>query len=260
LNGRAVASRPITFDRLRSALRAAPRELRLLAILLALVAWAWALSLLIAAVGFARIQSFDERVLVWFRHADDLAVPIGPRWLLDAAREITALGSSTVLMLVTFSVLGYFWLERKTGMLVLVAVSTFGGVALSTALKELFGRPRPRVVPHLVPVASASFPSGHSLLSAVVYLTLGALLARAASDRATRIYFVALAAALSFLIGASRVYVGVHYPTDVLGGWLLGLAWALGCALVARALERRRLLPPAEPAADQRVTRSTRVA
>lgn len=235
-------------------LRAA-RDLRLLALLLAVAALAALIVFGAEQFGSTRIQAMDEAVLRRLRSADDPAVPIGPPWLLGAAREVTALGSSTVLLLVIWSVAGYLWLERRYGLLVLVLVSTYGGMALSTGLKEWFGRPRPSVVPHLVAVGSPSFPSGHSLVSAVVYLTLGALLARAAADRLTRMYFVALAAALTGLIGVSRVYVGVHYPTDVLGGWIFGLVWALLCGSVARQLQRRRVIRSEDDEGASRVRR-----
>jgi undecaprenyl-diphosphatase len=223
-----------------------PKELRLLTFLLAFALLLWAFTMVVAHISFTRVQSFDERVLLWLRNPDDLAVPIGPRWLPSAARSITALGSSTVLLVLSFSVVVYLWLERRHGMAALVVFSTFGGMFLSTTLKSAVGRPRPTVVPHLVPVDSPSFPSGHSLLSAVVYLTLGVVLARVSADRTTKIYFVLLAAVLTCLIGLSRIYVGVHYPTDVFGGWIAGLFWALGCGGIARELQRRQVIKPEE--------------
>jgi undecaprenyl-diphosphatase len=110
---------------------------------------------------------------------------------------------------------------------------------LNTGLKELFQRPRPEIVPHLREVLTLSFPSGHAMTSAAVYLTLGALLMRISERRITKIYCMAMAALVTVLVGVSRVYLGVHYPTDVLAGWLLGLSWALSCWLIERALERR---------------------
>jgi undecaprenyl-diphosphatase len=243
---------------LRTTVRSAPKELKLLVVLLAVALWAWALVLVLAAVGFARIQSFDEHVLLWFRRPENLAVPVGPHWLLDAAREITALGSATILLFVTLSVVGYLWLERRYGLLALVLASTFGGVLIATLLKDVLGRPRPTVVPHLVAVTSPSFPSGHSMLSTTVYLTLGALLTRVPADRATKLYFVLLPSMLVVSIGLSRIYLGVHYPSDVLGGWVGGLVWALACLVVARELERRRVITPGEAPPGQRVARSTR--
>src|SRR5205085_9940078 len=102
-----------------------------------------------------------------------------------------------------------------------------------------FDRPRPSVVPHLSHVMTSSFPSGHSLLSAVVYLTLGSLLARLVGPPRLKLYFLGVAVLLSFLVGLSRVYLGVHYPTDVLAGWAAGLTWAVLCWLLARYLQHR---------------------
>jgi undecaprenyl-diphosphatase len=119
----------------------------------------------------------------------------------------------------------------------LVAVS--GGALLSSVLKATFNRPRPDVVAHLVQVSSASFPSGHSLISAVIYPTLGAVLASLSVQRRTKIYFILSAFVLMVLIGLSRMYLGVHYPSDVLAGWTVGLAWSLACWLVSTVLQRR---------------------
>jgi undecaprenyl-diphosphatase len=255
-----ASSASSTVRSFRTALQKLPKEVQLLAAFLAVAVWLLALAMLVAKLEFARIHRFDHRVLIWFRHADDLAVPIGPEWLLAAAREITALGSATVLVFVTLSVAGYLLLERRYGLLALVLVATSGGTLLCVLLKDFFARTRPNVVPHLVAVESASFPSGHSLLSAVVYLTLGALLSRVSTDRVTKIYLVTLSAVLTVLIGVSRVYLGVHYPTDVLGGWVLGGFWSLGCVMVARELQRRRLITPEKELRPQRVTRSSSAA
>ena len=121
----------------------------------------------------------------------------------------------------------------------IVLVSTLGGLLLAGVLKNVFDRPRPEVLPHLCLVSSASFPSGHSMLSAVVYLTLGTLLGRFVAERRLKIYVLGIAMGLTVLIGVSRVYVGVHYPTDVLAGWSAGLAWALACGLLGRILQQR---------------------
>ena len=165
--------------------------------------------------------------------------PLGPRWLEVAARDVTALGGYTVLTLLVASVVGYLLLARHYPVALLVLAAALGGLLLSNLLKGLYDRPRPDLVPHLVYVSTESFPSGHAMLSAVVYLTLGALLARLAEGWWTRVYFVAMAVALTVLVGVSRVYLGVHYPTDVVAGWSAGLAWAVLCWVVARYLQRR---------------------
>lgn len=182
-------------------------------------------------------RGFDEWLLRTLRDPGQPEIPIGPRWLIGAAQEMTVLGGETVLTVLLILVLGYLALDRKYGAMGLVAVAAGGGGLLSTAMKNFIGRGRPDIVPHLVFVASPSFPSGHSMLAAVIYLTLGALLARFAARRRIKAYFLSAALLLAFLVGSTRVYLGVHYPTDVLSGWVAGLAWALGCWLVARYLQ-----------------------
>jgi undecaprenyl-diphosphatase len=181
----------------------------------------------------------DERLLRELRHPDNPAEPVGPVWLQEAARDVTALGGYTVLTLVVGAVLGYLLIGRHFHAALLVAVATAGGWLLSILLKDLYDRPRPELVPHLTRVASSSFPSGHAMLSAVVYLTLGALLARLVPRWRAKLYFVAVAVFLTLLVGCSRVYLGVHYPTDVAAGWAAGVAWATLCWLAARKLQRR---------------------
>jgi undecaprenyl-diphosphatase len=120
-----------------------------------------------------------------------------------------------------------------------VFLASAGGWLLNDSLKTLFGRPRPAVVPHLHEVMSLSFPSGHAMTSAAVYLTLGALLMHISARRITKIYCMGVAMLATLLIGSTRVYLGVHYPTDVLAGWLMGMSWALFCWLVERRIERQ---------------------
>jgi undecaprenyl-diphosphatase len=206
------------------------------------------LILVVLLLGFAQLsgevaegetQHFDEQVLRSLRRADDPATPIGPKWLQLAALDLTALGSATVLGLVVAAIAGFLLLQGMSRTATLVVAACAGGWILNGWLKELFQRARPDVVPHLRDVYTLSFPSGHAMTSAAVYLTLGALLMRIAERRATKIYCMSAAAVVTFLVGASRIYLGVHYPTDVLAGWLIGLSWALVCWLVERALERR---------------------
>jgi len=182
---------------------------------------------------------FDEAVLRALRNPADLADPIGPWWLEAIFRDITALGGTTVLTIITLSAAGYLLMDRKRGAALLVLASVGGGTLVSMLLKDLFQRPRPELVAHLVEVRSLSFPSGHAMLSAVTFLTLGALLARLAPHRAQKLYLLSLATLLTLMVGASRVYLGVHWPTDVLAGWCIGTAWALLCWIVALVLQRR---------------------
>jgi len=106
-------------------------------------------------------------------------------------------------------------------------------------MKQLFSRPRPTVVPHLREAFSTSFPSGHAMTSAIVYLTLGAMMMRVSEGRLTKLYCFALALLLTMLAGISRVFLGVHYPTDVIAGWSIGFVWASICWLVAQRFEVR---------------------
>jgi undecaprenyl-diphosphatase len=191
------------------------------------------------------LREFDDGVLRMMRSADDPSVPIGPAWLVQVAIDVTALGGTGVLAIILLIVVGYLALEGRYDAIALIVIATAGGGVLSELLKWWFARKRPEIVPHLVNVGSASFPSGHSLLAVVTYLTLGAVLARFVPRRRSRTYCIVVSLLLALLIGLSRVYLGVHYPTDVLAGWSAGLAWALPCWLVARYLQYRgRVKPP----------------
>ncbi len=183
-------------------------------------------------------KSFDQSILLSMRHPGDLS-PLGPPWIQESARDVTALGGVLVLTLITAITIGFLMLDGKGRMAVFVAVSVAGGVLAATVLKHFFHRPRPDIVPHADQVFSTSFPSGHSMMSAVAYLTLGALLARSHQRRRLKVYFLALACLLTLSVGVSRVYLGVHWPTDVLAGWTAGAVWALLCWLVARWLQNR---------------------
>lgn len=176
--------------------------------------------------------AFDTRLLLAFRDASDPANPLGPAWLEVIMRDFSALGGVAVLATVTILVIGFLLLTRKQHAAWMVALSISGGVVLSNLLKWGFARPRPDLVPHATAVYTQSFPSGHAMLSAIVYLTLGALLARTQSDLRVKIYLLAAACSLTLLIGISRIYLGVHWPTDVLAGWAGGACWALLCWIV----------------------------
>lgn len=170
---------------------------------------------------------WDGNLLSALRVAGDPTRPIGPAWLRGAMLNITSLGSGTILTLVVASVAGFLCLARARMTALLIVASAITGSIATALLKDAFGRPRPSVVEQLVNVQSASFPSGHAADSAIVYLTIGALLVRVEHGRALRAYTLTLALLLTLLVGASRVYLGVHWPSDVLAGWLFGVGWAL---------------------------------
>jgi len=187
-------------------------------------------------------HAFDTEILLAFRQFGQPGIPIGPPWLEGAMRDITSLGSASVLVLITTATILYLLLIRRPGTALLIFVAVAGGQVLSSLLKVGVDRPRPELVSHLVSETSLSFPSGHAMLSAVTYLTLGSLAARFLHGRATKIYVLSLAVLSTVLVGVSRIYLGVHWPSDVLAGWCAGFAWAMLCWLVARALQRRKVV------------------
>ena len=203
----------------------------------------------IAAFGFIALaglvmdgdtQKLDETIVQWFRRADDPSRPRGPAWLLEAIIDITALGSFVVVLLLVLAVSGFLWIHRQKRLIALMMIATAGGFLMNTFMKMLFDRPRPSVVPHLREVVTASFPSGHATIAAVVYLTAGILLFEVVKGRRARLYCLGVAMTLTGLVGFSRVYLGVHYPSDVLAGWATGIAWATACWLAAQYVERRQ--------------------
>ena len=204
-----------------------------LAAVLAVVAGTWGFVELLDEVKEGETQQFDEWAIRWLREHE------GPAWLQEVGRDLTALGGVAVMALATAAVAGYLLLRRRYHAMWLVLAATGGGLVLSTLLKYAIARDRPSLVEHKSHVYTSSFPSGHSMMAAVVYLTLGSLLARIMPGRVLKLYFLVLAMVLTFLVGVSRVYLGVHWPTDVLAGWCGGLVWALLCWLVARKLQRR---------------------
>ncbi|MES2793403.1 MAG: phosphatase PAP2 family protein [Planctomycetota bacterium] len=210
-----------------------------LASLFLITAAIWTFLKLADAVSERQTLHFDEWLLRILRRPDNLAVPIGPPWLLEVGRDLSALGGITVLTLLILTVSGFLGLRRMYGAMWLVLGSATGGAVAVTILKNVFDRPRPGLVPHLSGVFTSSFPSGHSMLSATVFLTLGTLLGQFVHERLLKAYFLTIALILTLLVGASRVFLGVHYPSDVLAGWSAGLAWALICGLVAKYLQRR---------------------
>lgn len=184
-------------------------------------------------------RSIDEALLLALRNPADLTDPLGPGWVEEMGRDLTALGGVTVLVLITLSVIGYLLLDRRYRAALFTALAVTGGQVLSTVLKIGYNRPRPDLVPHESIVYTASFPSGHAMMSAVTYLTLAALLSRVQPRLRLKAYLLLVAVLLTLLVGISRVYLGVHWPTDVLAGWAAGAAWASLCWLVVRWLQRR---------------------
>ena len=184
-------------------------------------------------------QAMDTKIVRALRKADDPSKPIGPPWMEGVLEDLTALGGPTVTWLVMLSLTGYLLLQTKYRTALFVFATAASGDLVNHAIKGVFARARPTVVPHLRDAFSTSFPSGHSMESAIVYLTLAAMLMRIVDGRVTKAYCLGLAILITGLVGVSRVFLGVHYPTDVIGGWIIGLFWASLCWLAAQHYEVR---------------------
>lgn len=195
--------------------------------------------LLLDEVLEGETRVFDTAVLMALRTPGNPADPLGPPWFEEAARDVTSLGSFTILFAVVAFVAIYLFLQHRPRNAWFLVLSSLSGTLVSTLLKMAIARPRPDVT-GVTRVFTASFPSGHALASAVVYLTIGVFVARAASSRKMAIYSLSCAALLTFIVGLSRIYLGVHYPTDVIAGWLVGAGWALLCWIIAEKLMQSR--------------------
>jgi undecaprenyl-diphosphatase len=185
------------------------------------------------------VQEFDAWLLRALRNPSDPTDPLGPRWVEEMARDFTGLGGMGVLALITAASVCYLFMMRKRHAALFLLAAVLGGLLLSSLLKEAFDRSRPDLVSQLSYVFTDSFPSGHSMMSALTYLTLGTLLARMHKDRHLRAFFFTTAILIALLVGVSRVYLGVHWPSDVLAGWAFGAVWAALCWRLALWFQQR---------------------
>lgn len=214
------------------------------------------LALGLAVSGFLKIadevlegeaHAWDSRILAWCRVDGQPALPWGPLWFQEGMRDLTALGSPAVLAFTVLAAWGGLMLARQRGLAWLALGSAVGGQALALALKAVFSRDRPDAAFHATVAAGHSFPSSHAMMSAVVFLTLAALVARLTPRTRLRLYVMGVAAALSGAVGISRVYLGVHWASDVAAGWAGGAAWALLCWQAAHWLGLGRENSSKEP-------------
>jgi undecaprenyl-diphosphatase len=189
---------------------------------------------LFLAMHFGYLASFDDGILRLPRQVDDQSQLLGGAKLGQAVSDLTALGGLTILFSLTLIISLYFMVVEKFRLAAVLVGTVVSGWMLSASIKVLVGRARPEVVPHLIPVHDASFPSGHALVSAVTYLTLGMLLASVQKRRCAKLYVMGVAICLTLLVGLSRIFLGVHFPSDVLAGWLLGAAWSMICVSLAQ--------------------------
>ncbi|EAU40095.1 PA-phosphatase related phosphoesterase [Fulvimarina pelagi HTCC2506] len=212
-------------------------ELRALIAILIAACGIWAFVALAGEVLEGDTQALDQDILLLMRSAADPQEPIGPPWLEVFGRDMTAFGGTGVLIMVTAFAALYLFMQDKwrTGLVVIAAIAS--GFATSQLLKWGFSIPRPDLVPHGTHVTSMSFPSGHAMMSAVTYLTLAILTARVEPRASVRAFLVTCAVIVTILVGVSRVYLAVHWPSDVLAGWTVGAAWAIGWWFVARWIE-----------------------
>ena len=181
-------------------------------------------------------HKIDLQIIMWLRAAGNPTDPVGPGWLEDFVRDITALGSPAVLGLIVLIASVFLLLAGKRRLAIFMVLAAGGGTFAVTLLKHAFARPRPQLTPDGLMVYMASFPSGHAMVSAVVYLTLGALIARLAPRTVLKLYIMSVAVLLTGMIGLSRIYLGAHWPSDVLAGWAVGAAWALGGGALAQIM------------------------
>lgn len=204
----------------------------LAAALATVVAAVFAFAAIARLVAGGATQGADEAVLRW------IAARHGP--VLDTlALQATYLGATSVVAMTLLVASTFLWLSRHHWSVALLWTAVMGNALLNTALKAAFSRPRPEVFPYRVAgigESLSSFPSGHAMSSVVVYGTLAYLVARLEPTRRMRRATLAFAAVLVLLVGGSRLYLGVHYPSDVLAGWVAGLAWATACALGIEAV------------------------
>ena len=216
-------------------------ESRALLLSLVVAGAAWTFLSFAAEVAEGETAAFDRRLLLMFRAPGHPADPLGPRSFEEAMRDVTALGGFTFLTLVTVVAALAFVFHRKLRHALVLVGTVLAAQVASELLKQVYGRSRPDLVPHGSYVYSASFPSGHSMLAAATFLTLAVLISSLEPRRSTKALVFVVAVLITVGVGISRIYLGVHWPSDVLGGWCAGVAFAAAAwvALLRLAPVRR---------------------
>ncbi len=211
-------------------------------LLLLLSGLLWTFVQLAVVVMEGESQALDESIIIALRSATDLSDPLGPRWFEELMRDVTGLGGTGILTFLTLCSASYLMLRNKPRMALYVLIAVVTGMLVSFGLKYGFTRPRPDLVPHGSYVYTSSFPSGHSMMAALVYFTLATIVIQVQSRIRVRALIVIAVSVIVVSVGVSRVYLGVHWPTDVLAGWCAGVFWALMCYRVLRMLQKRQQL------------------
>lgn len=233
------------FDPLHGALRQLGRhEWTILVAVVLIIGGLWLTEVVAEEVTEGTTHEIDRTILLSLREADDPDDPLGPRWFEVMIRDFTSLGGTAVLVLIVVAASGYLFIMRDYRTLLVLLLAVIGGTLISNFLKGMFDRPRPDIFLEPLYTYNASFPSGHALLAAATYLTLGGFLAEVQTRLRLKAFILLLSIFVTLIVGFSRVYLGVHWPSDVLAGWTIGAVWALLCWLIARWLRNRT---PAEP-------------
>ena len=201
-------------------------------------AGAVALLLLLALLIGPAPSAWDRAVMLAMRTPGDLGKPVGPARLLPFMRDVTTLGGGLLLTVIVVAVAGLLVVRRLYVPALLTVLASWSGGRVVALVKDHVRRARPDIVPRLIDVRELSFPSGHAASSAVVYLTLALLGAQVVRERRVRAYLLACAVILVGTIGISRVYLRVHWPSDVLAGWSFGTLWAIGWWKLGAAVRR----------------------
>lgn len=217
--------------------RLGQHEWRILVAVVLILGGIWLTAGVAEAVMEGETHEIDRMILLALREPGDVSDPLGPRWFEEMVRDYTSLGGTAILVLLVTAVSGYLAMLRRYKRLVVLLTAVIGGVILSSLLKGIFDRPRPDLILESSYAFNASFPSGHALLSAATYLTLGGLLAQIQKRFRLKAFVLLFSILIMVVVGFSRLYLGVHWPSDVLAGWTIGAIWALLCWSVANWLQ-----------------------